>query len=127
MRCLKLAFALFAVLPVAFGSSDSPFFRLAEKSKEAKMHVTGKNISHSPIVAYVVLAERGHSRFVWHGVYTGGDALRPGKTVEVGDAPLSNSSEQLNLVVDYIRLADGTVWGSATTEEAKEIAARYKK
>jgi len=126
MRSLSFAAVLLAVLP-AFGTSDSPFFQLAQASKDAKVHVTGKNISRSPIVAYVVLAEHGHWRVVWKGVYSVGDTLGPGKTVDLGDVPTDSTSEHTKLLVDYVRLADGTAWGNATTEEAKEIAARYQK
>jgi hypothetical protein len=106
-------------------ASDSPYFSLKPSTAQGKLQVAGTNISRAPIVAYVVLVERAHQRIVWQGVYTGGDMLAPGTTIEVGEAP-GVSAAQPDLTVDYVRLADGTTWGKATTDQAKEIAARFQ-
>lgn len=107
------------------GASDSPYFGLKQTTAKDKVQLTGTNISQTPIVAYVVVLERAHQRVVWHGVYTGGDELGAGKTVEVGEVPLG--MEHVEVTVDYVRLSDGTTWGNATSDEAKEIAARFRK
>jgi hypothetical protein len=115
-------------LLLVFGSasaSDSPYFSLKQSTDKGKLQVIGTNVSRASIVAYVVLVERADQRIVWQGVYTGGDTLAPGKTIEVGEAPVI-STEQANLTVDDVRLADGTTWGKAITEQAKEVAARFQ-
>ncbi len=91
------------------------------------MGASGKNISKSPIVAYVVFAEHGHSRVVWKSVFSAGESLKPGKIVELGHVPIGLASERVTILVDYVRLADGAEWGNSTTEEAKKLAARYQK
>ena len=40
---------------------------------------------------------------------------------------LELKSHSPDIVVDYVRLADGTKWGQTTTGEAKDIEARFKK
>ena len=127
MRSLSLAAVFFAVMPFALGNIDSPFLRITVMGKDSNLRVTGKNISRSPIVAYVVFAEHGHSRVVWKSVFSVGESLKPGKNVELGNVPLGLASERVNFFVDYVRLSDGTERGDSTTEEAKELAARYQK
>ena len=58
---------------------------------------------------------------------TAGESLKPGKIVEIGHVPIGSASERVTILVDYVRLADGTEWGNSTTEEAKEVAVRYQK
>jgi hypothetical protein len=91
------------------------------------VRVSVKNISQSAIVAYVVVAERGERRIVWPGVYTGGNTLAVGKSITLGDLPIGSSTDQARVFVDYVRLADGSAWGDATTDQAKKIAARFQK
>lgn len=118
--------ALLIVLGLA-GASDSPYFRLKQTTTKDKVQFTGTNIASTPIVAYVVVFERAHQQVVWQGVYTEGDKLGTGKTIEVGAVPVGTALEQAKVSVDYIRLADGTSWGDATSDAAKEIAARFQK
>jgi hypothetical protein len=118
--------ALLIVLGLS-GASDNPYFRLKQTTTNDKVRFTGTNTSGTPIVAYVVVLERAHQRVVWQGVYTEGDRLGTGKTIEVGEAPAGTGSEQAKVSVDYVRLADGASWGDATSDQAKEIAARFRK
>ena len=115
------------VAAAAFATASSPFFHLELTNKDGKIHVVGKNTSHSPLMAYVVVAERGHMRTVWKGNYTQDSALGVDKTVNVGELALESTSEQAHVSVDYVRFADGTAWGVAATDEAKAIAASYQK
>jgi hypothetical protein len=100
---------------------------LEQTTTNGTVRVSGKNISQSGIVAYVVVAERGQRRIVWNGVYTRGDTLGVGKSVTLGDVPIGSSTDLAKIFVDYVRLADGSAWGDATTDQAKEIAARFQK
>ena len=126
MRAVCIAAVLLAVMPFALGNADNPFLRLTVIEKDSNLGVTGRNISRGPIVAYVVFAEHGHSRVVWKSAFSAGESLKPGKIVELGHVPIGPASERVTVVVDYVRLADGTVWGNRTTVEAKELAARYR-
>jgi hypothetical protein len=108
-------------------ANDSPFFHLKQTTKRGTIQVTGTNTSHTPIVAYVVIFERAHQRTVWHGVYTRGDVLRTGKSVRVGVVPQGTLMGRPSLILDYVRLSDGTSWGNAQTDEAKEIEASFRK
>jgi hypothetical protein len=125
MRSYLIASVLFVAVGVS-AAPNSPFLRLEHTSKAGKVLFTVKNISHQPIVAYVVVAERPNHRSVWHGVYTGRDSLPVGDTVTVGEAPVGPAGDKFNASVDYVRLADGTSWGEITTDDAKEIAARFQ-
>jgi len=127
MRCLAFAAFLLWVAVGLSGADESPYFRLEQATTSGKVQVTGTNILRRPIVAYVVVAERSHQRVVWQGVYTGSDTLGAGKTVTLGDIAASATLEQVKVFVDYIRLGDGTTWGDAETDQAKEITARFQK
>ena len=120
MRSIFFAVLLLSALPVAFGTTDSPLFSVKQESNNSIIHLTGTNTAQSPILAYVVVAEIGRSRNT-------GEELKPGKSIEIGAMNTGTESGNANVVVDYVRLVDGTKWGSATTEEAKEIEARFKK
>jgi hypothetical protein len=127
MRFLAVAAALLSVAAGLSGAGENPFFRVEQAAKDGKVQVAGKNISGVPMVAYVVIAERGHQRVVYYGVYTEGDTLGAGKDVMVGEMPAGSAAEQGRITVDYVRLANGTVWGDAETDQAKEIVARFRK
>lgn len=128
MRHLSVLAVLLSVGVGVFAAANgNPYLRLEQKSKNGTIHVIGKNTSDGPIVAYVVVFERGNKRVVWHGAYSGADSLATGKTVEVGDVPADSSKIPPTLFVDYVRLANGTTWGDVTSDEAKEIAARFQK
>jgi hypothetical protein len=121
------SFLIPSVLCVAISvsaSPNSPFLRLEQTNKSGKVQLTVKNISQKPIVAYVVVVESPNHRSVLHGVYTGKDALAVGQSAAVGEvaAPI----DQVKGFIDYVRLADGTTWGEAATEDAKEISARFQ-
>jgi hypothetical protein len=65
-------------------------------------------------------------RSVWHGVYTANDALPAGQTVKLGELPAGSNADDVKTFVDYVRLANGTTWGKITTDEAKEVSARFQ-
>jgi len=126
MRSLLIATALFVNTALSAAASG-PFLQVKQTVEHGNVQFIGKNISHQPIVAYVVVAERPNHRSVWHGVYSGYDSLPAGQTVKLGELPSHSSEDKVNASVDYVRLADGTTWGKITTDEAKEIAARFQK
>jgi hypothetical protein len=125
MRSLLIAAALLVSTALSTAASG-PFLQLKQTVENGKVQFIGKNISHQPIVAYVVVAERPNHRSVWHGVYTGHDSLPVGQTVKLGEMPAGSAADKFNASVDYVRLADGSTWGKITTDEAKEIAARFQ-
>ena len=126
MRSLAFSLFSFVIMSAAYASPGDSLLRLAEVQKGPDVNVTGTNTSRNPVVAYVVVEESGHSRVVWKAVYTNGDSLKPGKTTVLGNVPKTSKAD-LKLVVDYVRLADGTTWGTASTDEAKEISVRFQK
>jgi hypothetical protein len=123
MRSFLVASILFVAIGVS-AAPNNPFLRLEQTNKSGKVQFTIKNISEKPVVAYVVVAESPNHRLVWHGVYTDKDALTAGQRATVGE--VSASEHQVRAFVDYVRLADGTTWGGATTVDAKEISARFQ-
>ena len=127
MRCRAFAVVVLSVAAGLWGAADSQFFQLEQANKNGTVQIIGKNISGSPIVAYVVVAEHAQKRMVWNGVYTRGDSLGVGKSVTLGEITVGSSAEQAKVYVDYVRLADGTAWGDAKTDQAKEIEARFQK
>lgn len=124
MRFLFIVSVLFVTAAVS-QSPNNPFLRLEQTNANGSMQLVAKNISLKPIVAYVVVAEDSNHRSVWHGVYTGKDTLPAGETVKVGELPEAQAAKE-HVFVDYVRLANGTTWGKATTDEAKEISARFQ-
>jgi hypothetical protein len=60
-------------------------------------------------------------------VYTGNDKFAAGDTIELAKVNAPSESGTVRAFVDYVCLSDGTVWGDAVTEQAKEVAARFKK
>jgi hypothetical protein len=116
-----------SVLFVAVGVSaapNSPFLRLEQTNKTGKVQLAVKNVSRRPIVAYVVVVQNPNHRSVFRGVYTGKDALAAGHSATVGEVVAPN--DQVKAFVDYVRLADGTTWGDAATDDPKEISARFQ-
>jgi hypothetical protein len=121
------SFLIASVLLVAIGASaapNSPFLRLEQTNRSGKVQLAVKNISQKPIVAYVVVVENPSHRSVFRGVYTGKDSLAAGQSATVGEVAAPN--DQVRAFVDYVRLADGTTWGDAVTDDAKEISARFQ-
>jgi hypothetical protein len=125
MRSLLIAATLFVGAALSTAASG-PFLQVKQSLENGNVQFFGKNISRQPIVAYVVVAERPNHRSVWHGVYSGHDALPVGQTVKLGEIPAGSAADKFNASVDYVRLADGTTAGEITTDEAKEIANRFE-
>ena len=111
-------------------AQDRPSLELVKRLDRGRLYVSGRNISGQPLVAYVVLvrsADGAHST-VAQGVYTGGDAMAPGASEQLGPIPLENNREEdYRVVLDYVRLADGTEAGPKSTEQARQAAARFHK
>jgi hypothetical protein len=122
MRSFLIASLVLIAISVP-AAPNSPFLRLEKMNKGGKVQIAVKNISQKPIVAYVVVVESPNRRSVWHGVYTDKDALAAGESATVGE--VATSEGQSRAFIDYVRLADGTTWGDATTDDAKEISARF--
>jgi len=127
LRFVRTTAAILLLAASSLIANDSPFFRLKETTSNGVLRVIGTNVSRSPIVAYVVVFERSNQRAVWHGVYNDGNTLPIGKSVRVGVVPAGPYLGRPIVNVDYIRLANGTSWGNASTDEAKDIMARFKK
>jgi len=121
MRSSLIAFLLFFAIGVS-AAPNGPFLRINKINKDGKVELAVKNVSHKPIVAYVVIVKSANNRSVFHGVYTDKDSLAAGKTATLGEV---KSTDQINVSVDYVRLADGTAWGPAATDDAKEIMSRF--
>jgi len=84
-----------------------------------------KNISEKPIVAYVVTNgtdAAGNPVHSFYGVFTAGDSLHSNASMELGS--LSSTDKVAKLVIDYVRFADGTSCGAASTQQAKDAIAR---
>ena len=127
MRVAASLIALAMVLPGA----ESPYLKVHQKAEDGIIHLSAENVSDKPIVAYVVAVERktdsGKATIVHSGVYTGEDQFAAQGTVSLGTLDTRSSSAAPSVIVDYVRLSDGTVWGDAVTEQGKEVAARFKK
>jgi hypothetical protein len=127
MKSLALAVLSLTVAAGLPAANNSPLFRLAQATKNGKVQVTGRNVAKAPLVAYVVVAEHGYQRVVWNAVYTGQDKLNAGQKIMVGDIPADAASGGVKVFVDYVRLADGTTWGEAQTEQARTVISRFQK
>ena len=125
MRSLLIIAAVF-VSNTLSTAAGGPFLQVNQTIENRNVQFVGKNVSHQPIVAYVVVAEWANHRSVWHGVYAGHDSLPAGQTVKLGEIPAGSDADQFKASVDYVRLADGTTWGKIATDEAKEIVARFQ-
>jgi hypothetical protein len=123
MRSFLIASVLLVAINVS-AAPNSPFLRLEQTNKSGRVQLAVKNISQKPVVAYVVVVESPDHRSVFHGVYTGKDALAAGRSAGVGE--VAAHKDQVRAFVDYVRLADGTTWGDAATDDAKEISVRFQ-
>ena len=114
------------VFPSATILCETQFLRVEQETKNGKIQVTGQNVSSGPIVAYVVVVDTdvngAHQRILWSKSSTG-PTIGVGKTVKLGDVPANTDLTQAHVSVDYVRLADGTAWGEAKTDQAEEMAA----
>jgi len=126
MRLLRVTTLLLAVAVQPLVAGDSPFLRIEQHTQKGQLHLVGRNVAQSPVVGYVVVAERDGKRTVFTGVYTAGDSLAVSKSVDLGTIPPATAEGPSRIFVDFVRLADGTMWGGATTDQAKEIAARFR-
>jgi hypothetical protein len=124
-----LVFAMtVCVAPQVFGADCQSAVAVSQHLKNGKLAYLAKNISSKPIIAYVVATDRdarGNFVHVFSGVFTEGDSLQPGSSIVIGPAPSSRSDGKA--VVDYVRLAGGWSCGASSTEEAREVIARFGK
>jgi hypothetical protein len=92
--------------------------------KDGTLRVSAKNISHHPILAYVIAVENGAQAETHHDFFTGRDVFAPGKKVELLFAIPSTVSTP-RVFVDYVRLADSSDWGNQMTDDGKDVAASF--
>ncbi len=131
MRSVILSTALLSMcfsLPGAeLSRADAnPYIKLKQVVKDGTLRISAKNISHKPILAYVVAVEDGSQSTTHHDSFTGRDSFGPGKTVELVFAVHSPSSAP-KVFVDYVRLADRSTWGNPVTDDGKDVAASFEK
>ena len=130
MRIVMLTAAVLAMSlglpgPILPTNEHGPI-KLTQTIKNGTLRVSMKNISNLPISAYVVAVEDGGQWKTHHDFFTGRDAFKPGKTIELVFAVQSSASTP-NVFVDYVRLADKSTWGNRVTEDAKDVAASFQK
>jgi hypothetical protein len=126
---LSVKAALLLGCALAYGQDRAPM-ELVKRVTGRQLQVTARNVSGQPLVAYVVLIQSmdGTHTTTAHGIYAGGDSMGPGGSERLGPVALEDKSEQdYRVVLDYVRLADGTEFGSRTTEQSKRAAARFQK
>jgi len=106
---LLLCFCLASAISLPGADCDS-----ALRIREKKGQLLVKNTSGQPITAYSVNAksQNGTVTRTYYGAYSGGDSLGPGRSIELGKADAAAQ----NLVVGYVRLADGWRCGEAPPE-----------
>ena len=121
---LSMSIAVFGAEIPATGAN--PYVRLTHTIKDGTLRVSVKNVSHRPILAYVVAVEDGGQSNTHHDFYTGRDVFAPGKTVELVFA-VQSPSRTPNVFLDYVRLADNSTWGDRVTEDGKDVAASFQK
>ena len=107
-------------------ADTNPYIKLTHVIKGGMLRISAKNISHKPILAYVVAFEDGGQSTTHHDFYTGRDVFGPGKTIELIFAVPSTSSTP-KVFVDYVRLSDSSTWGNPVTEDGKDVAASFQK
>jgi hypothetical protein len=130
MRIATLTAALLSMSLAVPGKDlsrpDDDPIRLTQTIKNGTLRVSIKNVSNQPISAYVVAVEDGGQSNTHHDFFTGRDAFKPGKTIELVFAVQPTSSTP-NVFVDFVRLADSSTWGDRVTDDAKDVAASFKK
>jgi hypothetical protein len=122
---LVAAMMIFAALHT-LASDCASVIEVRQRTQDGKTEFTARNISSTPMVAYVVAAGRdanGNPTNVFYGVFTAGDSLRPGASMSIGS--VSSNPVELKPVVDYVRRADGSACGNASTKQAKDAIARF--
>jgi hypothetical protein len=109
------------------GTATNPVLKLTQETKDGTIRVTLKNISKKPISAFVVALDDGtQSKTTHHKYYGGRTQFEPGKTVDLVFA-VHTASTAPNVFVDFVRLSDGSAWGSAVTDAGKDVAASFEK
>jgi hypothetical protein len=131
MRLAILTVALFSMcVGVRAGrlpeGDANPYVKVTQVVKGGTIHVSVKNISHKPVVAYVLAVENAGQLTTHHDYFTGRDVFAPGKTVELVFA-VPQSSGTPKVFVDYLRLADNSTWGNPVTDDGKDVAATFQK
>ena len=120
-------FLLIGAPAIAQSKGCSAFITTSETEHGSTALIKARNVSHLPIVAYVITntpSTNGDTKsYSLHGVFTGGDSLHRGQVMQLGSVPRRQVKGLLQ--VDYVRLADGTACGAAATQDAKQIAARF--
>jgi hypothetical protein len=126
LNTLQLLLLACATSTILLGAECQSVIRVNEQHKNDQVRISAKNTSRSPIIAYVIAgggrSMDGSPTNVYSGVYSGRDALFPGKSIELDVH--QGAAIPLNLIVDYVRLANGLSCGKATTETAKTVATR---
>lgn len=130
MRIATLTAALLSISFVLPGSSlprsDTSPIKLTQTIKNGTLRISLKNISNRPISAYVVAVENGGQSNTHHDFFTGRDAFKPGKTIEIVFA-MPPTSTTPNVFVDYVRLSDNSTWGNQVTADAQDVASSFEK
>jgi hypothetical protein len=106
--------------------TDNSPIRLTQTVKNGTLRVSMKNVSTKPISAYVVAIEGGGQSNTHHDYFSGRDAFRPGKTIELVFAVQAGSSTP-NVFVDYVRLSDNSTWGNQVTDDGRDVAASFQR
>ncbi len=125
----RVAVVLSVVSLSAFAASGDcgSIIKLRQHNKNGQTQIDGRNSSRKPIVAYVVVdgpkAPQDYRTFTLHGLFTNGDSMRPGSSMNLGS--FEQRKTQGSLFVDYVRLADGTTCGKAESSDAKAISTRF--
>ena len=132
----RIRVALVALAPILFmgarvdaqTNNCKAFIAASESDHGSTTVIKARNVSRQPIVAYVVTntptTKDDTKSYSLHGVFTDGDSLHSRHVMELGTVP----RRQVNglLQVDYVRLADGTSCGAGTTQDAKQVMARFE-
>ncbi len=122
---LLLASTMLGLTLSAFAGDCESTIQIQQEMRGGKNQLFIKNISEKPIVAYVVTNgtdAAGNPVRSFYGVFTAGDSFHANASMELGS--LSSSDKEAKLVIDYVRFADGTSCGAASTQEAKDAIAR---
>jgi hypothetical protein len=128
MRVVVFTLVLLSFPLAIFGAElprvDTNPIRLTQTIKDGTLRVSMKNVSHRPILAYVVGVEDGGQSNTHHDFFTGRDAFGPGKTIELVFA-IPSTAGAPKVFVDYVRLADRSTWGNPITDDGKDVEASF--
>jgi hypothetical protein len=124
MQTYVLAMLFTLVIP-SVGAQCRTQAHIFEKLRHGQNVLLLKNMTARPIVGYVVAIGSGESSKVYSGTFSNGDLVIIKGVFELGPLP-RNAKHQIP-VIDYVRLSDGTSCGLASTNEARNIVARFKR